>query len=656
MHKDFNNFLNEGRSDYKYRFKTEKEFIYEFGDDWKHAVGFNTGDQMDHLIGTPINVPSYCIGYDGDIIRSFNMHDTNYSDPRGNWSVGIDMVKKEKAVPTYKPKKFIYESNTKKYKYRFKTEEELLDEFGDNWHEEVDWNDEGYMDYLLGTDIDEKYIEEDDYGIREFYIPNTNTRVSYSKWIITGNLIKKEKVLPPQYKPKKLVYESNTNKYTYRFKTKEEFEEESKKTGGRFAQADWRHYAHFNDRGDMDYLLGTDVNVPERCIDHRGEVVGEFEIYNTDTSTGNSTTHTWYISPVMLKRKKTAHDLYQPKKFVYENNEPIKTKKGTIIKRYKDVGKKMGNDLYIHKDYAEEYIDKYFYNRLKRQLPKGFKYTVVKYNKKNETISFIYSPDFDTADEPIVSDAYKVTKDGKITHTREKSTPQIYHHKWLFVKDDYKGFNVGKSRDRSRRWLDVSGEINMSKIGSKGYWEEEVLPLLESSVWSTKKQEYSSAKTSINQVPKPARKLIENDELEEGSINLDIGGGKYNTLTNFFLEHNITNYVYDPYNRSKEHNMEVVKITKNGQSDSVTIFNVLNVIPEKENQINVLRKAKNAVKKGGKIYIYSNYYVKGKEPGPVKGRDSFQQNYKLPDILPIIQEVFPKAELNRELMCVVATK
>jgi len=59
-----------------------------------------------------------------------------------------------------------------------------------------------------------------------------------------------------------------------------------------------------------------------------------------------------------------------------------------------------------------------------------------------------------------------------------KRIPQIYHHKWLFVKDDYQGFDVDKSKERSAEWLQVSDRINMSKIGTLNYWEDEVLPLL----------------------------------------------------------------------------------------------------------------------------------------------------------------------------------
>lgn len=337
--------------------------------------------------------------------------------------------------------------------------------------------------------------------------------------------------------------------------------------------------------------------------------------------------------------------------------EQIKTKKGTVIKRSGEVGKKMGSDLYFHKKYINEVLknDIELYQFCKSKLPKNFNFNIIKYNKKDRYITFIYSPDFDKADEPIVSDAYKITENGKITLTKQKRIPQIYHHKWLFVKDDYAGFDVEESKNRSKKWLKISDKINMSKIGSSKYWEDEVLPLLEN-LWDVKHQEFPSRKTSIKQVPAPAKKMIALGELKDDSVNLDIGGGKYEDLTEFFGMYGITSYVYDPFNRSDEHNNRVLELTKNGQSDTVTIFNVLNVIKEEDIQIQVLEQAKNALKPGGKVYIYSDYYVKGKVAGPIKGRASYQHYYKLSDLLPIVKKVFNNAYLDSKIRCIVSIK
>lgn len=336
-------------------------------------------------------------------------------------------------------------------------------------------------------------------------------------------------------------------------------------------------------------------------------------------------------------------------------DKQIKTKKGSIIKRYKNVGKKMGNDLYFHKIYVSEYINDKIYYKFKSYLPDNFEFNILKFNDKNNTISFINSPDFDISDEPIVSDSYKVSQDGKVKLTKEKSIPQIYHHKWLFVKDDYSGFNVPKSKERSERWLEVSDKINMSKIGFKGYWVKEVLPLLES-LWKIPKQEFTSAKTSIRQIPKPAKTLITNNVLKPNTINLDIGGGKYDEMTNYFNEHGIKNYVYDPFNKSEEHNKMVIKKTENGQCDSVTIFNVLNVIKEEHIQLLILKQALNAIKDSGNVYIYSNYYIKGKTAREIKNRDSYQHNYKLSDVLHIVRKVFPDAIIDSKFKYIIANK
>jgi len=55
--------------------------------------------------------------------------------------------------------------------------------------------------------------------------------------------------------------------------------------------------------------------------------------------------------------------------------------------------------------------------------------------------------------------------------------PDIYHHKWLFVADDYQGFDVVASKTRSEQWIAL-GDVDRSRIGRKSYWEERVVPQL----------------------------------------------------------------------------------------------------------------------------------------------------------------------------------
>ena len=99
-------------------------------------------------------------------------------------------------------------------------------------------------------------------------------------------------------------------------------------------------------------------------------------------------------------------------------------------------------------------------------------YVVIKIDGKNSSVSFIESDDFDTAHEPTVGDAHKITLDGGYKVTKKKKNPQIYHHKWSFVSNDYNGFDIEQSKRRSQEWETKLASVNKSKIGYKSYWEE----------------------------------------------------------------------------------------------------------------------------------------------------------------------------------------
>ena len=106
-----------------------------------------------------------------------------------------------------------------------------------------------------------------------------------------------------------------------------------------------------------------------------------------------------------------------------------------------------------------------------------FAYTVVKLNMKTNSVTFTFSPDFDKADEPIVGKQLLVRKDGSVRTMEQLADPYIYHHKWLFVDEDYQGFDVAKSRNRSLAWMSLSN-VNKSLIGRASYWNIEVVPRL----------------------------------------------------------------------------------------------------------------------------------------------------------------------------------
>lgn len=169
--------------------------------------------------------------------------------------------------------------------------------------------------------------------------------------------------------------------------------------------------------------------------------------------------------------------------------------------------------------------------------------------------------------------------------------------------------------------------------------DEEDLPMVD--------QEYDSAATSINSNKLPA--IYRMVSFNEGDVVVDFGGGKFDNAVEYIKDKGATLVVYDPYNRSAEHNREVLKILReNGGADAAVNSNVLNVIKEPEARKNVLENIARITKPGAPIYI-TVYEGKGDgQEGPTKS--GYQLNRKTADYLEEIQEVFPDATRRGKLI------
>ncbi len=151
-------------------------------------------------------------------------------------------------------------------------------------------------------------------------------------------------------------------------------------------------------------------------------------------------------------------------------------------------------------------------------------------------------------------------------------------------------------------------------------------------------QEYTSANTSINSSKLPA--IFRLVKFTPDTINLDYGGGKFDNAAEYLKNKgNVTNLVYDPFNRSREHNSAVIKqIRANGGADSATLSNVLNVIKEPEIRLEVLNNIKSLLKPGATLYI-TVYEGTGKgDSGETKA--GYQLNKKTADYVEEISQVF----------------
>ncbi len=139
------------------------------------------------------------------------------------------------------------------------------------------------------------------------------------------------------------------------------------------------------------------------------------------------------------------------------------------------VGKEIGSAVYVHRRY--EHVFGSAVEAARRHLPPDFSYTVVKLNVANKSFSFVEVADFDTAPEPTIGAVIAVKTDGSCRRMAAPNDPFIYHHKWLFVADDYDGFDVEESKARSRAWTALA-DIDRARIGRTSYWQEAVVPRL----------------------------------------------------------------------------------------------------------------------------------------------------------------------------------
>ena len=161
-------------------------------------------------------------------------------------------------------------------------------------------------------------------------------------------------------------------------------------------------------------------------------------------------------------------------------------------------------------------------------------------------------------------------------------------------------------------------------------------------------QEISSAETSINSSKIPT--LFHLVDFKNGSLNLDYGGGKFDNVADYLeSEYGATNLVYDPYNRSSEHNKAVLdQVRKNGGADTVTCSNVLNVIKEPSARLAVIRNCKNYLKNGGTAY-FTVYVGDSSGVGKITSK-GYQLNQKTPWYVDEISQVFSNVSRKGQLI------
>jgi hypothetical protein len=149
------------------------------------------------------------------------------------------------------------------------------------------------------------------------------------------------------------------------------------------------------------------------------------------------------------------------------------------------------------------------------------------------------------------------------------------------------------------------------------------------------KQEITSAATSTNMIPRLFKKV----PFKPGSVNLDIGGGKYETATEYLHSLHVHNFVYDPFNRDISHNSKIYRmLVANSFADTATLSNVLNVIKPRQLRLDALEIASKAVGTRGICHI--TVYEGDRTGNGRRTTKGWQHHRKLKEYLSEAQLVF----------------
>jgi len=160
-------------------------------------------------------------------------------------------------------------------------------------------------------------------------------------------------------------------------------------------------------------------------------------------------------------------------------------------------------------------------------------------------------------------------------------------------------------------------------------------------------QTITSAATSLKQVPAIFKLLNDNLERPESfwaftDDILDYGGGKYDLLTEKLAEIGVRNWVYDPFNRTKEHNTLVRQMLVARPADHAICSNVLNVIREKEARLEVLRDIAKLTSPLGSVFV--TVYEGDRSSRGKKTTKGWQNNRPLKSYLPEFRKVFRRGD------------
>lgn len=200
------------------------------------------------------------------------------------------------------------------------------------------------------------------------------------------------------------------------------------------------------------------------------------------------------------------------------------------------------------------------------------------------------------------------------------------------------------SKDLAKQKRSVTYSASMSEGTSK------------TDLWDTPNQQITSADTSINKEKLPAGygKLKKLGVFKPGQKVVDIGGGRFDNAVEDLAKQDVELLVYDPFNRTPEHNKAVADVIADGGADVAVSNNVLNVIEEPENIKRVIQQAENAIKPGDKAYF--TVYAGNRSGKGAQTSKGYQRNEPTSAYVSRVEEVFGEGNVQSKGDLITATK
>jgi len=158
------------------------------------------------------------------------------------------------------------------------------------------------------------------------------------------------------------------------------------------------------------------------------------------------------------------------------------------------------------------------------------------------------------------------------------------------------------------------------------------------------KQRFTSKQTSINSTKAPAVYSMKRAvNVMTGKTVVDIGGGRFDTAAEAARVYGAAVSIYDPFNRTPEHNAAVLA----GSYDVAVISNVLNVIDSEAARGDVVRLA---------ALLITVYEGDGSGTGRQTAADSWQENRRTADYMDEIAAALPGWNVARFGRLIQATQ